>query len=204
MNLPSKPKLRCCLLPRPLRSTRRRRTRSEGDERGAALIEFAIVATLLSTLVFGTFEIGMAWRDAQLVAQASRSGARSITQLGVDSAADEFGVATIEAGLGNLADSTQRIIFYRASTADGAVPAACFTSSPPGIPGVCSVYTKAAFQTFSQGSWSPQSRKNSLEQADYVGVYVEVERNLLTGFLSNDPFTISDRSVMRIEPGAGD
>lgn len=47
------------------------------DDRGAALVEFAIVSVLLITLVFGIIEFGMLMKDYLTVNQAAREGARA-------------------------------------------------------------------------------------------------------------------------------
>lgn len=183
------------------------RKRTEKGERGAALVEFAIVATLLLTLSFGTFEMGLAWSDSQLVTQAARTGARSSTQLGKNTAADSFSVQAIEAGLGNLTTDVTRIVIYDASAADGSMPPACQVATPPGIPGFCSVYDASDFGTYGawvDGAWLPATRDNTSATADFVGVTVEVDRPFVSGFFGSRTFSISDTTVMRIEPNAGD
>ncbi len=188
--------------------TVRRSTASrEGSERGAALVEFAIIATVFLTMSFGTFEMGLAWSDSQLVTQAARTGARSATQLGVNPAADSFSVESIEAALGDLRTDVTRIVIYEANAADGSMPAACVAAAPPGIAGFCSVYDQTDFGTYgawSNGLWQPSSRDNDSDTADFVGVTVEVARPYATGFFGSSTFTITDTTVMRIEPGAGD
>jgi Flp pilus assembly protein TadG len=47
------------------------------DNRGAALLEFAIVALLLLTLIFGIIEFGLLMKDYMVLNQAAREGARS-------------------------------------------------------------------------------------------------------------------------------
>ena len=47
------------------------------NNRGSALVEFAIVATLLLTLVFGIIECGLVMKDYLTIQQAAREGARS-------------------------------------------------------------------------------------------------------------------------------
>lgn len=193
-----------------LRHDRRRRRPTRGratGERGGAMVEFAIMATVLLTLAFGTFEMGMGWSDGQLVTQASRSGARSVTQLGVNTAADSFAVESIEAALGDLADDVDRIVIYDAAAADGSMPPACQAAAPPGVAGLCSVYDGTDFGTYASwvdGSWPPADRNNTLSSGDYVGVTIEVERPYITGFLGTSTFNISDTTVMRVEPYAGD
>ncbi|HXF71898.1 MAG TPA: TadE family protein [Actinomycetota bacterium] len=53
----------------------RRRPRA-GDERGAAAVEFAIVATLLFMLIFGIINFGLLWSQKNVYVGAAREGAR--------------------------------------------------------------------------------------------------------------------------------
>ncbi len=180
--------------------------RRPGDDRGAALVELAIMATVLLTLVFGVFETGMAWSDSQLVTQAARTGARSVSQLGIDAQADSFAVQSIEAALGDLGDDVTRIVIYDAAAADGAMPAACAAAPSPGIAGQCSVYDQTDFGTYGSwvdGAWAPADRDNDRDTGHYLGVTVEVDRPFITGFLGGTSFAIADTAVMRIEPNAG-
>lgn len=193
--------------PKARHSAGRRLARDTDDERGAALVEFAIVALLLVTLALGTFEMGMAWSDSQLVTQAARTGARSVTQLGINGQADSFTVESIEAALGDQGTNVTRIVIFDASAADGAMPAACSAASSPGVSGACSIYDGSDFGTYAtwvDGSWPPSTRNNDFDAGDYVGVTVEISRPYLTGFFGGSTLTITDTAVMRIEPEAGD
>ncbi|MGI9598795.1 MAG: TadE/TadG family type IV pilus assembly protein [Acidimicrobiales bacterium] len=182
---------------------RARRRSGRGDERGAAMVEFAIIATVFLMLAFGTFEMGTAWSDSQLVTQAARTGARTATQLGQNAAADSFSVESIEAALGDLDDDVTRIVIFDAGAADGAMPPARVAASPPGIVGSCSIYDKNDFGTYGawvDGAWLPSARDDSFSGADYVGVSIDVARPYVTGFFSGSTFNITDTTVMRIEP----
>ena len=57
-------------------STLRRLIRRARDERGAAIIEFALVAPILLTLVWGIIETGRAFYTINSLASAVRDGAR--------------------------------------------------------------------------------------------------------------------------------
>lgn len=182
-----------------MKARRRLRSPAADNERGAALVEFAIVASLLVTLVLGTIEIGMAWNDSQLVIQASRSGARVAAQLGQDPNADLRTLEAIEAGLDQLGTGVQRIVVFDASVGD-APTAACQGSGHPGVAGSCSVYDQGHFTSFNQGAWLPNSRNNNIDDADLVGVYLELERPLQTGFFGGTEMTLEETTIMRVEP----
>ncbi len=50
--------------------------RARRDERGAALVEFALVVTLLLLLIFGMVEFGLDYNNYIVVRNGSREGAR--------------------------------------------------------------------------------------------------------------------------------
>lgn len=56
---------------------RRPGRRRAGGEDGQALVEFALIAPILLVLVFGIFDLGMAWNAYQVITDAAREGARS-------------------------------------------------------------------------------------------------------------------------------
>jgi len=50
--------------------------RKRHDQRGAAAVEFAIIAPVLFMLVFGIIEFGLAWSEKNVFVGAAREGAR--------------------------------------------------------------------------------------------------------------------------------
>lgn len=185
-------------------------------ERGAAIVEFAFVATILTTVVLGIFEIGSAWSDHQTITQASRSGARVVSQLGTRGEADNEALRAVEAGFASVSGRITRVVVFEAD-ANGDMPAACETA-PAGYtgPANCNVYDAtsiANLNTPSQwgsgsscgpadGNWCSAADRSDLQQtATYVGLLVEYERDYLTGFFGGGSHTITEATVMRIEPG---
>lgn len=51
-------------------------TKRVRDERGQALVEFALIFTMLVILLFGIAEFGRGWRYANAVSDGARAGAR--------------------------------------------------------------------------------------------------------------------------------
>lgn len=164
------------------------------------MVEFSLVTSLLLTLGMGTYEMGMAWNDAQLVTQAARSGARVAAQLGSDAQSDQRVLEAIDAALGDLDSGLVRIVIYDAGNSDGSMASNCENASHPGRSGRCSVYHLTHLTSFNQGSWDPTTRNDELTTADYVGVAIEIDRPLMTGFFGGSPLRMSDTAVMRIEP----
>jgi hypothetical protein len=58
-----------------------RRGRGAGRERGAALVEFAIVLPLIAAFLFGIVEFGLAFSDSIAVRTGTRDGARAAVVL---------------------------------------------------------------------------------------------------------------------------
>jgi hypothetical protein len=85
-------------------------TSSEGRERGAAAVEFALLASLLFMLIFGSISAGISFSRSNALQTAAREGARfAATFPGGSSAADDgwFDTiidTTVAAGLGDLND----------------------------------------------------------------------------------------------------
>ncbi len=208
-----------------LAPTRRR------SDRGVALVETAMVALLLIGLVTATFELGMAWRTSITNAQAARAGARVASSQGVARLTDHAAILAVSAGLRSADSATiNKIVIFRSTSSDGAVPSSCLTSSALSSGGNsssrCNVYstsriaqivsnpssTESNFAGTCSGSsqwdrfWCPANRNNvqlSSGGLDYVGVYVEIAHPTFSKVFG-DNITITDTSVMRIEPSAGD
>lgn len=199
-----------------LRSSTRRR-QGKNDERGAVIVELAMIVPILLTLVLGMFEIGMAWGASQTVVQASRSGARTVSQLGTFGAADQQAVlAVISTFQDDVADIQRIIIFDASGGAD--LPAACDVwVSPAGED--CNVYTATDFANASDpdhfdangtapgcdsgasANWCPDGERNDSQlSVTEVGVFVQFEAERASGLFGSSPFDISRTTVMRIEP----
>lgn len=58
------------------------------SQKGAAVVEFAILAVLLLVFVFGIIEFGMLWVQSHYVANAAREGARVAAKISGTEAAD--------------------------------------------------------------------------------------------------------------------
>ncbi len=186
-------------------------------QRGAVIVELAMVVPVLLTLVLGMFEVGTAWSASQTVVQASRSGARTVSQLGTYGAADQQAVLAVISTFRDDVADIQRIIVFDASGGQ-ALPAGCDVAGAP--TGSCNIYRAADFAlasdplhfdsnggvagcgaTGASANWCPDGdRSDSQVSATEVGVYVEFESERVSGFFGSDPFTITRTTVMRVEP----
>jgi Flp pilus assembly pilin Flp len=194
-----------------LRSHLRERRR---EERGAALVEFALVLPLLALLAFGTIEFGLAWRDSLTVSNTLRSGARVGSNEGDERLADFNILQQVEAAISDV-DNTriERIVVYRSTDVDGEPPQECIDGNPQS--GICNVYTPAQMANLTvadfdsptctgdpDSHWCPTVREDrQVIGADYLGVWVRVHRDWVTGlFPPSAGLTMTDHAVMRLEP----
>jgi Flp pilus assembly protein TadG len=198
---------------------RRRLRRAEGD-RGAVLVEFALVLPIIALFTFGVIDFGLAWRVDTVVERASAAGGRSGSSLGDNRYADYQLLQVVNSSLSSVPGADiERVIVYRSTAADGEVPASCLAvnatgTSSKGVNGLCNVYSAAQVSSTSfsgwggvtacaggswDSSWCPTSRSNDRPGADYLGVYVEVSKDAATG-LFTDEFTMKRSSVFLLEP----
>jgi len=135
------------------------------------MVEFAIVAVLLFTLVFGIIEFGMLIKDYLAINHAAREGARSAA----------------------LGSPTSVIVARVESTAPAmTVPAgdiALTTGSPTSDPDTWTSLGDTA------------DGKNDAAPGDLILVRVSYEHELITGGLFNNgaPIAISAKMIMRRE-----
>ncbi len=173
----------------------RLRLRTRG-ERGAALVEFVLVAPLLILLLLGTAEMGLAIRDWLTVTSASRSGARVGTAAANNPAADTAILGAVEAAMSTSDfDSVTSVWVYAVTPAGDRDPARTNVYSRTGVgcgwnpcPGGGGV------------PWPPVSRNVALGSLDTLGVRVNFTHSWITGVLGLADASWSDDAVMRIEP----
>ncbi len=188
-----------------------RRSRHRG-ERGAALVEFALVSLLLVTFAFGIIEFGLGWQDRLTVQTAARAGVRVGSSLTTNSLADYNILAAVNSSLHDVgASNIEYVVIYKSTTSDGAVPALCSGTIPISVVATCNVYTGAQLASLSSSqfgcglgsldlSWCPTTRVNLLGTGpDYLGVWIRVKHNLV-GKMYKNPVKITDSAVMRLEP----
>lgn len=206
---------------------RRSRTRRRGD-RGATLVELAIVGLLVLTMFLGLFEFGLLFRDnlttTDAVADATRVGGLVGPDVATDGRNADFEIVrAVREGLSAMDGAQIRyvVVFKGTGTGDPAVeqvPLQCKAGTS--IAGICNAYpADAAFAAVEAGNtayftcptppngniacrWDPAGRQDGPTSADVetVGVYVRIEKDGYTGLFA-DRWTIERASTVRLEPG---
>jgi Flp pilus assembly protein TadG len=189
--------------------------RASTRERGAVLIEFALVVMLLVTLGMGIFEYGAAWRSGIAAVSATRGAARTVSSMGNDPQADYLALSSLKADLSSsgLLTQVQRVVIYKATAANGQVPVGCLSCGSVGT-NSCNIFTGAqlsalSWSTFNtttgcssasvSSNWCPNSRVTLIATGDYVGIWVQTRHTFFTKLFGQYQ-TISRFAVMKEEP----
>jgi len=170
------------------------------DERGAALVEAALILPTVIFLTFGAIEFGFAFNEQGTVRAASRSAARAASANPTVPAAD-FEAAAVDAATAvaaNLVTGRPTTVWIYQATGSGAPPASCGT-------GRCAQYNwnGVAFVESGTGNWNPADRRACAGSSDRVGIYVSADHNYLTGFpaiAGEDDIELDAYTVMALEP----
>lgn len=200
------------------------RVRSRTDERGAALVEAAIITPVFVFLLFGIFEFGLLFRDNLTTNNAAHQGSRAASVSGRRPDADYLILRAVEHGLEAM-DSTQLdyVILFRASGPEDTVPAACLIASQtynPAAPTApaCNRYVAADFAldiddasgndlgnfrcsaTAVDRFWCPVYRETSIGVGvEYIGLHIQTRHPFITGMFGNEKILTESR-VLRLEP----
>ncbi|MGQ0433247.1 MAG: TadE/TadG family type IV pilus assembly protein [Microthrixaceae bacterium] len=186
------------------------RTRAE---RGATMLEFALVLPFLLLMAFGTAEMGLAWVANNRVEGSSSTAARIGASSGSLAEADRNILVSLRSSLpaSELAN-LDRVVVFKPTDADGTVPTACIKAagdgSQVGVSTQCNTYSGDTVRTVSDttdlGSaddyWAPSTRKDSLAgPPDRIGIWLRTTHPAQTGTFWSE-FTITKSSIYRIQP----
>ncbi|MEZ5380590.1 MAG: pilus assembly protein [Microthrixaceae bacterium] len=189
---------------------RLRRQGSDRSDRGASLIEGAIIAPVFFACLFMLIEGSFMLRVDLTANHAVREAARVESVQGNKSLTDQEALAKLKASLVSL-DTTKikRIVVWKASGPGDKVPTACKTASQTNL---CNSFANADALKVTAGCtstagdrfWCPANRKVALSAArggppDYVGVWVRYEHHTLTGLFART-VTVEAAAIVRIEP----
>lgn len=195
-----------------MRSADSHNERKERDERGAALLEFAIVLPILVMLLALMFDVGVGFGAGRSSAEAARSAARIASQDPTARNADYLALSAIRLAFAEPNDTIDWVAIYKTTPAQGAtIPAGC-TPGGGGASGVCNVYTGAEIDALAPeqfdnedctGSldalWCPTDRTD--DDGDYLGVAIWSEHRRWIGLLDRDPVSLQDQAVFPIFVG---
>lgn len=171
---------------------------NSGRERGATLVEMAIVLPLLLLLVLGLMEFGMAFKSYLSVSAAARDGARMTSVMARNALADCETLKAVAADLGpagSLGGLQYVDIFEAGSNGEQNLATTNRYTLSGSDPTDCAAWT----QQFAGWPWG--DREVDVANLDIAGVRVVMIHDWVTGF---GPFkgdvTIDQDAITRLEP----
>ncbi len=175
-----------------------RRTR----DRGATLIEAAIVFPLLFLTIFAIAEFGLAFKDWLTVSHATREGARAGATFGDDIAADYLILNEVGRHLGAASITIQNARIYNAITGLGTDYQYTPGANCAGVD--CCDWTPCpnpALPTppYVVPLWDPQNRDVAAPSTDTLGVSVTYDHKWITGLFAGVS-TYTSRVEYHLEP----
>ncbi len=179
------------------------------------MVEAAISAPLLFLMIFGIIEMSLMFRDRVALDGVGHDAARAAAISGNDQNADHHVLEVIADSASPMADDAiTMIVIFRADGPSAPVPPACLTGSQDSID-QCNRYLPMQFdETLDSFGcdplknldrfWCPSERVVTRDVSnggppDYIGVYIELERSMITGFFGDDQ-TLTSTTILRIEP----
>ncbi|MGZ4736627.1 MAG: TadE/TadG family type IV pilus assembly protein [Acidimicrobiia bacterium] len=190
------------MIPRDWADRLKQRVGSTGRERGAALVEFALVLPLLVALTFGIVEFSSAYHDSSLTADATRAGGRVGSAQATSPNYASSVVDAVNAALSTVpANAPQELWIYKANSKGYPGSGTDFSTCGSN----CIKYTwnqaSRAFNAANSqgGGWPASSHQVCKEPFDEIGVYLKLNHNFVTR-LFGASVTLTDHSVFRFEP----
>ena len=173
-------------------------------QRGATIIEAALVFPLLILIIMGILEIGLAFKDYLTVSYISREAARVGALAGDDPDAD----CSILKGIGTVAtaDDLARISSIQIFKADvnGTQGVTNYAVFEGGDPSLCNVPAQPADTwEINPIGWAPSSRQTAVgaNDLDIIGVRIIMTHDWVTNFAPfRGSITIDETTITRLEP----
>lgn len=179
-------------------------TRRRADEKGAVVVEFAIIFPLLVVITFGIIEFSSSYHDAAIASDAVRAGGRVGSAM-----ATQNGYATQIANAASAAvetlpdDAPQELWIYKAN-ANG-YPGSGTSFSTCGSNCIRYLWNSSTrtFDTSNPqgGGWPASAHQICRQPYDELGVYIKLNHAFVTELFGAD-LTLTDHSVFRFEPVA--
>jgi hypothetical protein len=183
--------------------------RSNDGDRGATLVEAALVYALLFIALFAIVEFGLAFKDWLSVSHAAREGARAGATYGTDPSADIQILRDMERTLipAGIVDDIQVVTIEAVPLG----PSNEYTYAPgtgcstkvgvPPLPGCCDwTPCPEPFRTdYETPQWNPARRGVEASTLDRIGVKIQFKHEWVTGFFFDSTDFITDADF-QIEP----
>ena len=182
--------------PRRARSWSVPARRRRGDERGAVLVEAAIILPVLLLVVLGIVEYSLAFKNSLAVSSATRSGARTASAQPRQEAFADNAAAAVAVAMSAIDQAAPQELWIYEANSSGMPDSNNFVT--------CSECVRYRWdgddwgEPFYEG-WTYGEQNACSGEADTIGVYVRAEHRFMTS-LFGSARTLEDHTVMRLEP----
>lgn len=178
-------------------------------ERGAAIVEFALVSVVLFTIIFGLIEGGLLVRARNAVNSAADEGSRR-GSIAADQVSADWQILQQLRVRGALSSSQiNYVVVFSADDSTDTPNATCLAGIP--MSDVCNVYEREEFElpsgsfTCTDGNldanWCPTTRAQDTAAFEYIGVYINATHKGLTGIFGD--VGLEAVSVLPLEGSGG-
>ena len=158
-------------------------------ERGAAIVEFALVSVVLFIIIFGLIEGGLLVRARNSVRSAADEGARR-GAIAADQQTADWQILQQLRVRGALSSSRiNYVVVFAAEDSTDTPTSGCLAGIPE--TDVCNVYEREEFELPSSSfgcldgnldaNWCPSDRAQDTAGFEYIGVYINASYKGLTG-----------------------
>jgi len=176
-------------------------------ERGANLVEFALVVPIVLLVVIGILEVGVAFRDLLTVSNAAKEGVRVVAAMGDDPLSDCVVLTKTSSALASSVSLSNllTIEIFRADSNGDQIPGDTNVYTLPigADPTDCTEWAPNPMEIDSL-AWSPLDRNVKIgpdDDLDIAGVRVTYTHNWITGFPPFvNSFMVDQATVSRLEP----
>ena len=180
------------------------RGRPRHVSQGQALVETAMIITILFLLVVGATDIATLLDDHLNLVYASRQGARTASVMGNQADADCVTINAVRAALSDATNITlNQIVIYKAGT--NGLPGSSPTEDVYAGSTTCTItaggtttYTPAPCGTCI--GYPPKNRNNTAIYEDSIGVELDFTYHYQFQVFGTGTLSAADRAVMPIEP----
>ena len=165
------------------------RARDAHKERGAAIVEFALVAVVLFIIIFGLIEGGLLVRARNAVRSAADEGARRGAIAANQESADWQILQQLRVRGALSSSRINYVVVFAAEDSTDTPNATCLAGIP--MTDVCNVYEREEFELPSSSfgcidanldsNWCPTDRAQDSAAFEYIGVYINASYKGLTG-----------------------
>jgi hypothetical protein len=181
-----------------------RALRARRDEKGATIVEAAIIVPLLALLTFGAIEFGIGFRDSAAVSASTRGGARlasALTGAETETFAENTRLAVKDALNDLLTADPELLLIYRAD--ENGNPIGGIASCTDCFRYDWEPNTREWINQSSGDTWSLDERTADVCAGTLpsVGVYVRAKQPFITGLFGASK-TLTHKTAMRLEPPA--